>query len=89
MGCTSTKQFEEYKIDTDRRIAALEKKNADLETELQSTVSNLNDNWDRKFSSFKTSMAITRNMRNQRVTTLGDRVKDLEMRLQRMQRGSQ
>ena len=81
MGCTSTKQFDEYKINTDRRMAALEKRNAELETELQSTVSNLTEQWDRKFSSFKTSMAITRNIRNQRVTTLADKVRKLEMQL--------
>jgi len=74
MGCVSTKQFEEYKNETDQHIKDLESKNTKLETILDSTVSNLVEKAYIDFSSFKTSMIISRNIIDRRLAVLENKV---------------
>jgi hypothetical protein len=72
--CVKNQEYVDDQKVKDLRIAALESLVSELETELTSTVSNL----ERKFASFKTSMAISHNMRDKRVTHLSERITAIE-----------
>jgi len=78
MGCVSTKTLEEYKERTDFEIQLLKSQNKIFQTEIQTIVSNINDQRLREFNDFKTSITISRNIRNRKIDELERRLQYLD-----------